>query len=304
MKRKRPTSLKAVKTEEVSLVESGANRKVFQIMKNAPTMDEVLVQVLKAEGESETISKLDEDMKKMDLPEDAKTAMMAAMKLLEAYSDEMSVAEALRALRMASGEKVEKPSHYGKHEDDMKKEDEDDDMKKMDEDDMKKDDEDKLEKALREIPEGAREAFESIYKAKTELVEKAAKLERELGVEIAKRERTEYVAKAEQTLGNIPGHTLDEVVDLVLEAKARDPQLGARVEKALESSSAALQGGALLVEAGTASPMSSGGAWSRIEKSADELMKTQPGLTKSQAITKTIQTNPDLYGAYVAEKGA
>ena len=50
--------------------------------------------------------------------------------------------------------------------------------------------------------------------------------------------------------------------------------------------------------------MSSGGAWSRIEKSADELMKTQPGLTKSQAITKTIQTNPDLYGAYVAEKGA
>ena len=304
MKRKRPTSLKAVKTEEVSLVESGANRKVFQIMKNAPTMDEVLVQVLKAEGESETISKLDHDMKKMDLPEDAKTAMMAAMKLLEAYSDEMSVAEALRALRMASGEKVEKPSHYDKEDDDMKKEDDDEDMKKEDDEEMKKEDEDKLEKALREIPEGAREAFESIYKAKTELVEKAAQLERELGVEIAKRERTEYVAKAEQTLGNIPGHTLDEVVDLVLEAKARDPQLGARVEKALESSSAALQGGALLVEAGTASPMSSGGAWSRIEKSADELMKTQPGLTKSQAITKTIQTNPDLYGAYVAEKGA
>jgi hypothetical protein len=300
MKRKRrPTSLKAVKTEEVSLVESGANRKVFQIMKNAPTMDEILVQVLKAEGDSEAMEKLSDEMSKMELPEDAKTAVMAAMKLLEAYSDEMSVADALRSLRAASGEKieveVESAEHYDKEEEEADKAEE--------EETEKEDDEEKLEKALREIPEGARAAFESIYKAKKELVEKAAQLERELGVEIAKRERTEYVKKAEQTLGNIPGHTLDEVVDLVLETKARDEALGARVEKALEASSAALQGGAVLVEAGTAAPMTSGGAWARIEKSADELMRTEPGLTKSQAITKTIQINPDLYGAYIAEKG-
>jgi hypothetical protein len=303
MKRKRrPTSLKAVKTEEVSLVESGANRKVFQIMKNAPTMDEILVQVLKAEGDSEAMEKLSDEMSKMELPEDAKTAVMAAMKLLEAYSDEMSVADALRSLRAASGEEeapkveveVESAEHYDKEEEADKAEEEETE---------KEDDEEKLEKALREIPEGARAAFESIYKAKKELVEKAAQLERELGVEIAKRERTEYVKKAEQTLGNIPGHTLDEVVDLVLETKARDEALGARVEKALEASSAALQGGAVLVEAGTAAPMTSGGAWARIEKSADELMRTEPGLTKSQAITKTIQINPDLYGAYIAEKG-
>jgi hypothetical protein len=299
MKRKRrPTSLKAVKTEEVSLVESGANRKVFQIMKNAPTMDEILVQVLKAEGDSEAMEKLSDEMSKMELPEDAKTAVMAAMKLLEAYSDEMSVADALRSLRAASGEE-EAP----KVEVEVEASEEEEADKAEEEETEKEDDEEKLEKALREIPEGARAAFESIYKAKKELVEKAAQLERELGVEIAKRERTEYVKKAEQTLGNIPGHTLDEVVDLVLEAKARDEGLGARVEKALEASSAALQGGAVLVEAGTAAPMTSGGAWARIEKSADELMRTEPGLTKSQAITKTIQINPDLYGAYIAEKG-
>jgi hypothetical protein len=245
------------------------------------------------------MEKLSDEMSKMELPEDAKTAVMAAMKLLEAYSDEMSVADALRSLRAASGEKmeveVESAEHYDKEEEEADKAEE--------EETEKEDDEEKLEKALREIPEGARAAFESIYKAKKELVEKAAQLERELGVEIAKRERTEYVKKAEQTLGNIPGHTLDEVVDLVLETKARDEALGARVEKALEASSAALQGGAVLVEAGTAAPMTSGGAWARIEKSADELMRTEPGLTKSQAITKTIQINPDLYGAYIAEKG-
>ena len=300
MKRKRrPTSLKAVKTEEVSLVESGANRKVFQIMKNAPTMDEILVQVLKAEGESEAMEKLSDEMSKMELPEDAKTAVMAAMKLLEAYSDEMSVADALRSLRAASGEKmeveVESAEHYDKEEEADKAEEEETE---------KEDDEEKLEKALREIPEGARAAFESIYKAKKELVEKAAQLERELGVEIAKRERTEYVKKAEQTLGNIPGHTLDEVVDLVLEAKARDEGLGARVEKALEASSAALQGGAVLVEAGTSAQMTSGGAWAKIQKSAEDLMNAEPGLTKPQAISKTLQINPELYGAYIAEKGA
>lgn len=300
MKRKRrPTSLKAVKTEEVSLVESGANRKVFQIMKNAPTMDEILVQVLKAEGDSEAMEKLSDEMSKMELPEDAKTAVMAAMKLLEAYSDEMSVADALRSLRAASGEKmeveVESAEHYDKEEEEADKAEE--------EETEKEDDEEKLEKALREIPEGARAAFESIYKAKKELVEKAAQLERELGVEIAKRERTEYVKKAEQTLGNIPGHTLDEVVDLVLEAKARDEGLGARVEKALEASSAALQGGAVLVEAGTSAQMTSGGAWAKIQKSAEDLMSTEPGLTKAQAISKTLQINPELYGAYIAEKG-
>jgi len=300
MKRKRrPTSLKAVKTEEVSLVESGANRKVFQIMKNAPTMDEILVQVLKAEGESEAMEKLSDEMSKMELPEDAKTAVMAAMKLLEAYSDEMSVADALRSLRAASGEE-EAP----KVEVEVEASEEEEADKAEEEETEKEDDEEKLEKALREIPEGARAAFESIYKAKKELVEKAAQLERELGVEIAKRERTEYVKKAEQTLGNIPGHTLDEVVDLVLEAKARDEGLGARVEKALEASSAALQGGAVLVEAGTSAQMTSGGAWAKIQKSAEDLMNAEPGLTKAQAISKTLQINPELYGAYIAEKGA
>ena len=71
-------------------------------------MDEILVEVLKAEGQSDAVEKL-ESLLKMEMPEDAKKAVMAAMKLLEAYSDMMPVGEALAALRSASGEEEAEP---------------------------------------------------------------------------------------------------------------------------------------------------------------------------------------------------
>jgi len=64
-------------------------------------MENILVEVLKAEGRSEAIAKLEEDMEKMELPEDAKAAISAAMKLLESFSDMMPVSDALQALRTA-----------------------------------------------------------------------------------------------------------------------------------------------------------------------------------------------------------
>jgi len=95
-KKRRVTSLKDVRTHEVSLVESGANlKRRFPIMKaargNTMKMENILVEVLKAEGRSEAIAKLEEDMEKMELPEDAKAAISAAMKLLESFSDMMPV---------------------------------------------------------------------------------------------------------------------------------------------------------------------------------------------------------------------
>ena len=108
MGKRRITALKDVKTLEVSLVEAGANKR-FPIMKSrSDQMDEILVEVLKAEGQSDAVSKL-ESILKMEMPEDAKNAVLAAMKLLEAYSDMMPVGEALAALRSASGEEEAEP---------------------------------------------------------------------------------------------------------------------------------------------------------------------------------------------------
>ena len=302
MKKRRITSLKDVKTLEVSLVERGANlKRRFPIMKaRGDQMDEILVEVLKAEGSSEAVNKL-EGILKQDTPEEFKAAMMAAMKLLEAYSDMMPVKEALDALAEASGEKmamdeekIQKPT--GKPEDHMKA-GEKEEAEKMDEDD-------KLKKSLDTLPPAARQAIDAIWKAKEELTQKSEKLEKQLGEEIAKRARREYLAKAEQTLCNIPGHSLDEVVDLMIAVKATDAGLGERVEKALEASSAALQGGALLVEAGRSVPdMSGGDPWAKIQSIAKSEVENSGGsLSMPQAIAKTIQTNPALYAAYSAER--
>ena len=291
MTKRRITSLKDVKTLEVSLVERGANlKRRFHFMKaRGDTMGEILIEVLKAEGQSEAVQKL-ESMLKEEMPEDAKAAILAAMKLLEAFSDIMPVGDALAALGGASGEEVEVEA--------AEEEPEEDEAEKMEEED------DELKKTLDNLPPAAQAAIDAIWKDREELVAKSAELEKSLGEEIAKRSRREYLAKAEKSLCNIPGHSLEEVVDLMIEVKATNEELGARVEKALESSSAALQGGALLVEAGRSVPDTSGGdPWAKIQKIAkSEVEKSAGSLTMPQAIAKTIQTNPALYAEYNEER--
>ena len=301
-KKRRVTSLKDVRTHEVSLVESGANlKRRFPIMKaargNTMKMEQILVEVLKAEGRSEAIAKLEEDMEKMELPEDAKAAISAAMKLLESFSDMMPVSDALQALRTANGEKVEVEIEASEEEEAEKAEHEDEEMKKEDE-------EEELKKSLGELPDAARAAVEALWKSNRELVEKSQKLESELGQELAKRERGEFIAKSEKSLCNIPGHSLEEVCDLVLEAKARDKDFGARIEKALTAASNGMKGGATLVEAGRNAPVEApGDAWERIQQLANEEVKKSGG-SMASAIAKTIQTNPALYAEYSAKRNS
>lgn len=304
-KKRRVTSLKDVRTHEVSLVESGANlKRRFPLMKSARgnemKMEQILVEVLKAEGQSEAIAKLEEDMEKMELPEDAKAAISAAMKLLESFSDMMPVSDALQALRTANGEEVEveveKPYH-DKKEEEAEKAEEDEEMKKEDE-------EEELKKSLGELPDAARAAVEALWKSNRELVEKSQKLESELGQELAKRERGEFIAKSEKSLCNVPGHSLEEVCDLVLEAKARDEDFGARIEKALTAASNGMKGGATLVEAGSNAPVEApSDAWERIQQLANEEVQKSGG-SMASAIAKTIQTNPALYAEYSAKRNS
>jgi hypothetical protein len=301
-KKRRVTSLKDVRTHEVSLVESGANlKRRFPIMKaargNTMKMENILVEVLKAEGRSEAIAKLEEDMEKMELPEDAKAAISAAMKLLESFSDMMPVSDALQALRTANGEKVEVEIEASEEEEAEKAEHEDEEMKKEDE-------EEELKKSLGELPDAARAAVEALWKSNRELVEKSQKLESELGQELAKRERGEFIAKSEKSLCNIPGHSLEEVCDLVLEAKARDADFGARIEKALTAASNGMKGGATLVEAGSNAPVEApSDAWERIQQLANEEVQKSGG-SMASAIAKTIQTNPALYAEYSAKRNS
>lgn len=310
-RRRKITSLKEVRTDEVSLVESGANLKGrFPLMKSAKgnTMEEILVNVLKAEGRSEAVAKLEEMMDKEDLPEDAKTAVMAAMKLLESFSDMVPVGDALRALRSASGEAEEKTEdeveagyeEKAEHEDEAEKMKEDEAEKAEHEDEMDKDEDEELKKSLAALPVEAKSVVTNLWKSNREL-------RNQLGDEIAKRERRDYVAKAKGNLCNIPGHTVDQVVDIVLEAKSRNAELGAKVEKALEAASNGMKGGALLVEVGTSaaeSELANGDPMHRVEALAKSLRKDDPSLTAQKAIAKVLIENPKLHREYDAYRAA
>jgi hypothetical protein len=209
----------------------------------------------------------------------------------------MPVSDALQALRTANGEKVEVEIEASEEEEAEKAEHEDEEMKKEDE-------EEELKKSLGELPDAARAAVEALWKSNRELVEKSQKLESELGQELAKRERGEFIAKSEKSLCNVPGHSLEEVCDLVLEAKARDADFGARIEKALTAASNGMKGGATLVEAGSNAPVEApSDAWERIQQLANEEVQKSGG-SMASAIAKTIQTNPALYAEYSAKRNS
>ena len=254
-------------------------------------MHEVLIDILKAEGETEAMAKLD-DMLEKEMPEDAKAAVMGAMKLLESFSDVMGVKDALQALASASGsEMVEKPMHYDKEDEDHKKAEEEE-TDKADEDHQKHD-EDKIAKSLESLPEAARGNIEQLFKSHRELVAKAAKLEADLGKAEAEKQRTAYITKAKETLKAIPGHDAESMTDMILKAKALDEFFGEQVEKAFEACSSALSN-SVLAEVGSDVAEVSSDPFSKIEHIAKGLMAQDADLSKPQAITKALVMNKDL----------
>jgi hypothetical protein len=288
------TKLLELDTHEVSLVESGANlKRRFPVMKalGGEEMHAVLIDILKAEGETEAMSKLDEMLNK-ELPEDAKAAVMGAMKLLESFSDVLGVKDALQALASASGsELVEKPEHYDKEDEAEKAEHEEAD--KAEHEDAEKSDEEAIAKSLESLPEAARGNIEQLFKSHRELVAKAAKLEADLGKAEAEKQRTAYITKAKETLKAIPGHDAEAMTDIILKAKALDEGFGEQVEKAFEACSSALSN-SVLAEVGSDVAEVNSDPFSKIERIAKGLMAEDPNLSKPQAITKALVMNKDL----------
>lgn len=287
------TKLLELDTHEVSLVESGANlKRRFPVMKalGGEEMHAVLIDILKAEGETEAMSKLDEMLNK-ELPEDAKAAVMGAMKLLESFSDVLGVKDALQALASASGsELVEKPEHYDKEDEAEKAEHEEADKA---EEEAEKSDEEEIAKSLESLPEAARGNIEQLFKSHRELVAKAAKLEADLGKAEAEKQRTAYITKAKETLKAIPGHDAEAMTDIILKAKALDEGFGEQVEKAFEACSSALSN-SVLAEVGSDVAEVNSDPFSKIERIAKGLMAEDPNLSKPQAITKALVMNKDL----------
>lgn len=281
------TILADIVTDEVSLVEAGANLKPrFPVMKaeGMDAMQNLLVSVLGATGKTDSFIRLEKLLETDAIPEDAQTAVLAALKLLESFSDIVPVAEALDALKRASGQVAEQGEKVEQAE------------TPADETEG-----DELTKSLGPLSAPAREAFLQVMKSNREL-------QAELGAEVAKRKRMEFVELAKDRLGNIPGYPVEQIADIILETKGRDHALGLKVEKALEAASNGMRAGALLVPVGkVASEAAEVDPMAKIEALAKSLQKRIPALTKEKAITQVLLENPKLhrdYDAQRANKGA
>lgn len=122
--------------------------------------------------------------------------------------------------------------------------------------------------------------------------------------EIAKAEKEaritkEYVAKAAQfTHLGINAEELGPVLKSLAEV---NPEGYAKLEATLKAANTAIEKSALFQEVGKSGSGTTGGAWEKIEKKAEEIRKSDPSLTQEQAVAKVMREEPALYAEYIKE---
>lgn len=156
----------------------------------------------------------------------------------------------------------------------------------------------KLKKGNDPEPEDVWKGVNPEVRKRFEEMEKRAK-EAE---DVAKREqdarvKKDFIAKASGYRG-LPikpeefGLVLKEIAD-------KSPEQFAKLEEVLKAADEAIATGELFKEVGKGGGGGGGSdTWSKIEKAAEEIMKSDSKLTKEQAITKVAEKHPELVDAY------
>lgn len=156
-----------------------------------------------------------------------------------------------------------------------------------------------IEKALGELPPALAGLFKSMQTrlSVAEGVVAKASRDKELVVFIAKAEHFDALPTTAEKLGGL----------LLRVAKAETTAEDAdELERILKAAQEAMQDGSKTGKARTTEIGKRGNddgatAEQRIDAAAVELMKSDKGLTKEQAVSKALEENPELYDAYVAE---
>ncbi len=292
------TRLRDLEAVEVSLVPRAANKRRFLVMKSETEVDHPMEEILKAilETDLEDEAKVDEVLKAAKLSDKGQNAVKGALRLLNAYKDELPK-DILKTLAGLAGygypEPAQKAKGGGGGTDDMKhKYGYPAPTKKAD-----------GSWDFSGIPEEVRPMVEALWKEQETAVRKAEELEKVLKAERDERLRKEYVAKAAEYkhLAVKP-----EEFGLVLKAIAdKAPEELAKLEAVLKAADEALGQSALFAEVGRGGEGAGGSAWAKIEKAAGEIVQQDGKLTREQAVARVLDQHPELYEEYLSErKGA
>ena len=269
-------------TVEVSLVDRGANQRVFAIRK-AEQMNDIIKDIIDVPLEQET--EVVEALVSKELTDDARHGLIGAMRIVQAYKDEAGMREALVAL--ATLLDFEKPE-----EEETPMAQEDVEMEKSSEDSIN----------MNDIPDEVRAQVENLWKANEEAVKKAAELEEVLKAERDERLTKEFVAKAAENYGNIPGHTADELGLMVKSLHTHDEEAAKKIEGLLKTVSQVISKSELFVEAGvTVQDQGVKDPLNQLDSLAQKHCSENPGVSYAKAYDVVMKSDEGrkLYTEYV-----
>ncbi|MBW2674617.1 MAG: hypothetical protein JRD89_14600 [Deltaproteobacteria bacterium] len=255
-------------------------------------MEEILKAVLETELEDE--NKVEEVLKAAKLSGKAQNAVKGALRLLNAYKDELPK-DIMKTLAGLAGYGYPAPTEKAKGK---KDEEEEDKKKKYGYPAPTKKEDGSYD--FSGIPEEVRPAVEALWKEQQEAVKKAEELEKVLKEERDKQLRKEFVQKAAAEFGNLP--VKPEEFGLVLKGLAeKAPEEYAKLESVLKAANEDIEKGALYAEIGRGGTPAGDSAVAKVEAMAAGLVQKDANLSRMDALAKVLAENPQLYEQYRKE---
>ncbi len=283
-----------VQTAEVSLVRRGANNKRFAITKEDPNMKlaDLIKKVLEteAEGEADLVTTL----KAAGADEETTEVAVANFRLQAGFSDKLSHEE-FATVAKAAGFDIAKE----------KKEEDEEDPKKPGFFRSGKKMPTAKSHAPADMPEEVRKAFEDQNDELETIRKEAADNKAELVALQKESQRKEYIEKCSKNYSHVPGQSVEEMGTMLQKAYEVGDSFGKQLEKQWENTQEALKKSALLQTQGAAHSTHDGAsAMGQMETIAKELKVKDPALSHSQALSKAMDSSPELYEQYLAENPA
>ena len=261
--------------------------------------DEKILAVLETPAENE--SALEEMISKQEMSEDAVRAVRAALRLLDAFKDEVP-SDTLRGLAAAAGMDMHMEEEREMMDEEKMMEEEEKGMMYQ----QKSDDPAALLKSA-DLPAEMRPVIEALAKSHAEASERVGELER-----VLKAERDQRLLKIEtdrvaKSYSHVPGVEAEALAATMIQLRKGNSQALESFEKILAATETALvaKAAGAFEETGTNSvPAGSSSIHGRLEEESKALVQKGDFSTMEQAYDHLIQHKPELYASFLEEHEA
>ena len=297
MAKNKTTELRELETVEVSLVDKGANERVFAIKKSERQNMEVINAILSTPFEKEAA--LIEAFKKAELSKQAMEGVKSAIQILSAFQEEVPedlMKELMHLGGLSKQEEEEEEEEETEKQEDEEEEEEEGEAEKQEEDE--EEDEEEMQKRMAKLPKNVRSMVEQLWKSNKSAITKAEELEAKIKKQEDEKRLGECVVIAKE-LSALPAKP-EKLASFI---KGLDGTKEAKfVMNLLKSTNELIAKGGITEEIGKSTSGGELNAIAKAEQMADAMVE-KSGVTKERALATVWKSNPNLYVEYQQEKG-